>query len=323
MPGGNAVFSNQSSVPDNSTLTYQWTFGDGGSATAANPTHVYASSGSYNVTLVATSSFGCDNQATQVLDDFFDKPVAGFTVNVAEICQGQDIRFRDASTAPNSTIQSWNWDFGNNGKSTVANPTYRYTSPGKFDVKLTVSNALGCTSDPFIMPVTVHLQPVIDAGQSFVVPQGTTVQFTATANSSNLTFNWTPPLGLSDAKALKPTLVANADQVYTLTATGDFGCTATDFISVKILKPVTVPNIFTPNGDGIHDRWEIANLSDYTGCTVEIFNRYGQQVYYSSGYGTPWDGNYKGKAVPVGTYYYVIKLENGFKPITGSVTIVR
>ncbi|HEU4471383.1 MAG TPA: gliding motility-associated C-terminal domain-containing protein, partial [Flavisolibacter sp.] len=64
-------------------------------------------------------------------------------------------------------------------------------------------------------------------------------------------------------------------------------------------------------------------LRDYVGCTVEIFNRYGQQVFYSQGYNTPWDGRFKGADLPGGTYYYVIRLENGFKPITGSVTLIR
>ena len=84
-----------------------------------------------------------------------------------------------------------------------------------------------------------------------------------------------------------------------------------------------MPNIFTPNGDNIHDQWMIPNLADYPGATVEVFNRYGQQVYYSAGYGTPWDGKYKGKDLPAGTYYYIIQLQNGFKPLTGSVTIIR
>jgi gliding motility-associated-like protein len=200
----------------------------------------------------------------------------------------------------------------------------RFNTPGVYNVQLTVKNAVGCTSDPFILPVTVHLQPVIDAGNSFVVPQGTVVQLTATSNAaSGVTYNWTPPLGVSDPAILNPTVTANSDQTYTLTATGAFGCTATDFITVKILKPVTVPNIFTPNGDGIHDTWLIPNLADYPGCTVEVFNRYGQKVFHSAGYGTPWNGTFKGKDMPLGTYYYIIQLQNGFKPMTGSITIVR
>lgn len=321
---GPAAFTNQSSAPDNASLSYQWDFGDGsGTSSLQHPSYAYATGGSYTVTLTATSSFGCASQASQVLDDFFDKPVAAFTVTPQELCQGADNVFRDASTAPNSTITAWNWNFDDNTTSTIASPTKRFNNPGVYDVRLIVTNQVGCVSDPFEIPVTVHLQPVIDAGQSFIVPQGTSVQFTATANSTGLTFNWSPAFGLSDPTALRPTLIANQDATYTLTATGEFGCTATDMITVKIFKPVTVPNVFSPNGDNIHDRWTIPNLTDYPGATVEVFNRYGQKVFHSAGYGTPWDGTNNGKDMPVGTYYYVIQLRNGFKPMTGSVTIIR
>jgi len=326
MPGGTATFTNLSTVPDNSGLSYQWNFGDGtGTSTATNPSYVYGGIGSYNVTLTATSTFGCVNtSAPKVVSDFYDKPVASFSVTPDELCQGVNTVFTDQSSAPNSSVQGWNWNFGDGSSpSTVQTPTKKFNDPGTYNVTLTVTNTVGCTSDPFPKTVTVHLQPVIDAGRSFVVPQGTTVQFEATANSPSLTFSWTPPAGLSDPTALRPTLVAMADQDYTLVATGDFGCTATDFISVKILKPVKVPNVFSPNGDGIHDKWIITNLADYPGCRVEVFNRYGQQVFASSGYGTPWDGRYNGKDLPFGTYYYVITLENGFKPMTGSITIVK
>ncbi len=322
MPGGNAQFTNKTTVADNSTLTYTWDFGDGNTSGAASPAYVYGVSGSYNVSLVATSAFGCVDQATKTLDSFFDKPVALFTVNSQEICQGEDNNFTDAST-PTGSIQSWAWTFNDGSTSATANPVKKYNSPGVYNVQLVVKNTAGCPSDPFIMPVTVHLQPRIDAGPSFVVPLGTPIQFGASANSAGLNFSWSPPFGLSDANALKPSLVASIDQTYTLTATGDNGCTATDFLTVKILKPVVVPNIFTPNGDNIHDRWVIQHIADYPGASVEVFNRYGQQVFFSAGYATPWDGKYKGKDMPVGTYYYVIKLNNGFKMLNGSVTIVR
>jgi gliding motility-associated-like protein len=170
----------------------------------------------------------------------------------------------------------------------------------------------------------VHLQPVIDAGSSFIVPQATTVTFNATANDSTvLTFRWSPPYGLSDPAALRPTLQAMEDQVYTLTAIGQGSCTATDELSVKVFKPVKVPNAFSPNGDQMNDRWELTNLSEYADCTVEVFNRYGQRVYYSEGYRTPWDGSYKGHLLPQATYYYIIKLKNGFAPLTGYVVILQ
>jgi gliding motility-associated-like protein len=104
---------------------------------------------------------------------------------------------------------------------------------------------------------------------------------------------------------------------------GQGNCAASDTMSVKILMPVVVPNSFSPNGDGINDQWIIPNLIDYPGMTVEVYNRYGQMVFQSVGYGRPWDGSFKGQALPFATYYYIINLKNGYAPLTGTVTIVK
>ncbi|HEY0676699.1 MAG TPA: gliding motility-associated C-terminal domain-containing protein, partial [Chitinophagaceae bacterium] len=196
--------------------------------------------------------------------------------------------------------------------------------PGAYDVVLTVTSMAGCVSDPFTKQVIVYLQPVIDAGPSFVVPQGSLIQFNAKANdSSALNFSWTPAGDFTDPSVLRPTLIALRDQTYTLTATGQGNCSATDMVTVKILKPVKVPNAFTPNGDGINDTWLLTNLSDYAGADVEVYNRYGQVVYKATGVARPWDGTRNGTPLPVATYYYIINLRNGFPPMTGSVTIIR
>jgi len=89
------------------------------------------------------------------------------------------------------------------------------------------------------------------------------------------------------------------------------------------IQMIMVPNAFTPNGDGINDTWDIKNLYVFQNCTVQIFNRYGQNIYFSNGYGIPWDGTYRGAALPVGTYYYIINLKNGDKILSGSVTIIK
>jgi gliding motility-associated-like protein len=56
-----------------------------------------------------------------------------------------------------------------------------------------------------------------------------------------------------------------------------------------------------------------------------MYNRWGERLFYSKGYNTPWDGNYKGKPLPVGTYYYAIKLNNDLfpTPYVGPITILR
>ncbi|SDE15679.1 gliding motility-associated C-terminal domain-containing protein [Mucilaginibacter pineti] len=88
-------------------------------------------------------------------------------------------------------------------------------------------------------------------------------------------------------------------------------------------EAVIIPNSFSPNGDGANDTWVIKNLSTYPHNTVEIFNRYGQRLFLSNGYGVAWDGTVKGEQLPPGTYYYIVNLKNGSKSLSGSVTIIR
>lgn len=85
---------------------------------------------------------------------------------------------------------------------------------------------------------------------------------------------------------------------------------------------------FTPNGDGINDKWLATTNSG--SCTrqviVKIFNRYGDVVYSNDNYQNDWNGTYKGKPVADGTYYYAItyRLINGNSiPVKGDVTILR
>ncbi|MEX1202757.1 MAG: PKD domain-containing protein, partial [Ferruginibacter sp.] len=324
MPNGIVAFTNNSSVAGGLGLTYVWNFGDGNSSTQTSASHTYAVINTYSITLRAISSAGCFDDSVRVFSAFFDKPIANFAVTPDSLCQGANNDFSDLSTAPNSSIKSRLWIFGDRSTSIVANPTKRYNNPGSYTVKLVVTNNESCVSDTFAKVVRVYLQPVVDAGPSFVVPQGSLIRFNPIANDSSVTnFLWSPGFGLSNATALRPSLTATTDQTYTLTATAEGNCTASDFLTVKILRPVIIPNAFSPNGDNVNDRWQIDNLTDYTGVVVEVFNRFGQLVYTSNGYGTAWDGNSKGKPLPVGTYYYIIQLKNGFKPLNGSITIIR
>jgi gliding motility-associated-like protein len=86
---------------------------------------------------------------------------------------------------------------------------------------------------------------------------------------------------------------------------------------------IIIPNTFTPNGDGVNDTWDIKYLDTYATCSVDIFTRWGQKVYSSTGYPIPWDGTYRGAALPTGTYYYIINLKNGLNPLSGFVAIVH
>ncbi len=102
------------------------------------------------------------------------------------------------------------------------------------------------------------------------------------------------------------------------------GCQLDTSINISALGPDCIPNVFTPNNSGTNNVWELENAFLYKESTITIYGRFGKKVYESVGYDTPWDGtNKKGRAVPDGTYFYIINLGNGHDPIRGTVTIIR
>ena len=103
------------------------------------------------------------------------------------------------------------------------------------------------------------------------------------------------------------------------------GCVSLDSLLVTPIPEIYYGTGFTPNGDGVNDVWEIDRIDDYPNCVVEIYNRWGEQLFRSVGYAQKWDGEYNNKPLPVGTYYYVIELNDPKfpDPYTGPITIMR
>ena len=87
---------------------------------------------------------------------------------------------------------------------------------------------------------------------------------------------------------------------------------------------LNIPTAFTPNADGYNDDWEIIGIEYYPGATIQIFNRWGEQIFYTENYmDQRFDGNYRGIKLPVDSYHFIIELQNGSPPITGNVTILK
>jgi gliding motility-associated-like protein len=96
--------------------------------------------------------------------------------------------------------------------------------------------------------------------------------------------------------------------------------------AVKItvgISGLNIPNTITPNGDGVNDYWVIPGMDNYPNALVQIFTRYGQQVFEARGYAHPFDGTSNGQPLPVGVYYYIINLNSNCNLLTGNLTILR
>ena len=100
--------------------------------------------------------------------------------------------------------------------------------------------------------------------------------------------------------------------------------TVSIYIDCFISNNLVVYNGFSPNGDGINDSFRIDGIENYPGNTVRIFNRWGNRVFTQDGYKNEWSGNWNGRTVlPDGTYFYIIDLGDGSKPLKGYVQIRR
>lgn len=200
------------------------------------------------------------------------------------------------------------------------------SAPETYTYMLQANSSITGCFDRDTVQIKVFELPYLDAGPSFTIPVFSTVIIggNPTAFAPD-TVVWSPTFQLDNPKALNPAFSGNKKQKYYVTMKYGKGCTAMDSLTVDLYPEIIVSSGFTPNGDGKNDRWIIDYIDQFPDNTVEIFNRWGERLFYSKGYQDPWDGTYKGKALPVGTYYYIIQLNHPAyqEPYTGPVTLFR
>jgi len=92
-------------------------------------------------------------------------------------------------------------------------------------------------------------------------------------------------------------------------------------IKMEVESTLTIPDVFTPNGDGINDEWQISNIQFHPFQQAIIYNRYGQKVYECKNEFIPWDGRINGEIIQ-GTYLYQIAFDSE-NIIYGQVTVLQ
>ncbi len=300
------------------------------------PNYSYQWSGASNASTQDLNNITIGSYTQQITDA--NGCVRNITINISSTDSviadaGADSSFCEAGPF---TLNGSN-SFVNNGTITYSwaqipsptvigtNATQVVTPPnGTTDYQLTVSN--GVCIDIDTISLTSLAVPTADAGVdvSIIIGQTATLGGNPTGPIGS-TFSWLPDSAFQSLLT-DPNPVVAPDKTVTYTVTVTNGpCVNTDSITVIVLPAIVFPNGISPNGDGKNDFWIIDFIYMFPENEVEIYNRWGELLYAKKGYDNTWDGTYKGKPLPIGTYYYVIKLNDSHyaEPYTGPITIFR
>jgi gliding motility-associated-like protein len=295
--------------------TYAWTGPAGFTSSEASPVIAAAAlnnAGKYYV--LVTTKGGCSKKdSTTIIVSAI--PIANAGPD-AVICESTSTNLQ----ATGGTIYRWEPATGLSD-TTIANPIAAPLITTVY--ALSVGNQYFCFGRDTVI-VTVLKKPVANAGPDKKIVAGQSVVLNGIAGGDTASYFWTPPQFINSTTILTPVVNPTGDITYTFHVLSGNGCgTAADDVFVRVFKKISVPNAFSPNGDGINDVWNIEALETYPESETTVFNRYGQMVFQSKGYGKPWDGTFNGKPLPTGTYYYTIDRKNDFPVMSGWIMIIR
>jgi gliding motility-associated-like protein len=273
---------------------------------------------SYRIRLQAYSGGSCMSEVSQVVN-LHASPTVSFTPPPA-YCDG-DKAFQ-VTTAIETGQVPGRFSYSGKGISATGLFSPAISHTGLFPVQARYTSNEGC-KDSASASVRVWPVPVLQPMPATTVLEGSFTLLKPLYKAIHPSFLWTPAQYLNNDTIANPAASPADDQQYTLTITEAGGCTVSGTVLVKVLKNLLVANVFSPNGDGINDTWRIPYLDTYPGCRIDLYNRYGQKVFSSTGYMKEWDGTSNGRPLAAGTYYYIIVPGNGREQMSGSVTLLR
>ena len=325
--GDDPVTANYTGSASQGAASYNWDFG-GTSLTGQGPhTYKFSSSGQKQVSLTVQEN-GCQSSKTTKTVDVHPYPSVNFAPDPMEACINDSITFNNGTT-PDSAA-TWNWSFGDGNSSSQKNPVHTYNSAGTYDVSIAATTAFGCT-DSQSVPVTIHPNPIAAIDTSWIDYENNNLQYDDASqpgnSSSSITdWNWnfgnnaTPSTSTNSSEGVEYSGQGN----YTtkLIVTNNHGCKDTTDMDVTIYK-LEIPNVITPNGDGVNDVFKITAIDEgvLNNVSLVVYNRWGKKVYESSNYQNDWDAS----NLSDGTYYYVLSFVSprGEEKFNGSLTILK
>ena len=242
-PGEAIAFSGSATDSDGTIESYEWTFGDGATATGSDVTHTYGSTGTYNATLTVTDDDGATGTATvEVTVANNAAPTASSTANRTAVNPGDVIQFDGSgSSDSDGSITSYDWAFGDGTNENGPTPTHNFSATGTYNVSMTVTDDDGATDSAFVeVVVSTNSSPSASVtANRTTVNTSEAISFDATGSSdadgSIESYDWTFGDN-STATGATTTHSYGSTGTYTVevTVTDDDGATGTATVEVTV-----------------------------------------------------------------------------------------
>ena len=304
--------------------TYAWTKG-GTAITTTTASQLTVTAPAVYTATVTNSTTGCSAPAgNSITVTQLFAPKASFVYD--SYCVNKPITFTNQSIVTTSGPVNYAWSDNNGNSSTGSNASFTYSSVGGYSVKLKVIPQVCpniADSSTKVIPVESAIPgvryPRIDA----VVNNPTPLQ----ARSFGSAYLWSPGTGISNTAIANPTVKIKTESNYTVQITVVSGCTTTDTVLVRAFDVnIYVPNVFSPNGDGINDVLYVNLINIKQLKFFRIYDRWGKKLFETNDPTQGWDGKTNGVLQHIDTYTWVAEaVDNNGTYVTkeGSVTLLR
>jgi gliding motility-associated-like protein len=300
---------------------YTWKFDDGSDWNQEQyPTHVYDTFGVYDVTLIVASHKECVDSITYPIE-VYERVNPRFEAVQDTGCSPFTVELINNTVTQTGPDLTYTWTYMDNVKR-VDTAYYTYTNlSGKaksFDIRLDVTSGQGCFSTYMVEDfITVLPQPVAyfeaDKELTGILTTDPLVQFTNMSQQENRVFWDFGDGATSTVQNPAHQFAFEGEYEVVLEAKNFMNCVDSFSAKAQVIHENTpfIPSAFTPNDDGLNDVFFIQGLQDVSSVSMEIYDRWGNQIFYGEGKDVQWDGyDMQSRIVQQGVYAYRVVYED-------------
>jgi gliding motility-associated-like protein len=302
------------------SLSYTWIYGDEDVDHTANTVHSFVRTGTYNVQMVVSNYVPCYDTVIKTIEV---DSISGISMSATDnsICQGTGVTVEGVYSLIGNTGVVWSFGPGDTLKN--VNPVLRvYDQPGEYTITVQALYR-ACPDTSVSRTFVVYSNPPIDLGADTAICPGSNAISIGNRAQEQVGASWEWNTGQTTQQI---SIIEPGDYYAKVTLNG---CSSVDTIHVYNDCYIDIPNVFTPNGDGLNDYFFPRQLlaRGLSTFSIQIYNRWGELVFSSNTLdGRGWDGRFNGVPQPEGVYIYILDatfIDGEHEHRKGNVSLLR